>query len=609
MSLRRWLLALPLLLIVIAAAGLLAVLHFVDLAPLAARYASNALAREVRLGALRLGWSDGILLELEDLRLAGPDWGSQPEMLRIARLRAEIEPWSLIAGPLRLRQLEIERPDILLERGPGRRGNWDFDDAPGVPPDAAAIIAQRARVPALLNAALHDGRVRYRTSGGALLRIAARTIAIAATDEQSPLTVTYEGSYNDAALIATIEAESITALRGPAPLPIRIAADMAGAHLTFDGAATAPLDMDGARGRVTLETADFGAFLAALDAEGLPDGIPLHVAGEIARQGDRWDLQPATGNIAGSRVTGSVRLDEGRAGAPDEITLDLEGDRLDLGPLLGRGGGGADWQALPLTVAQRRGTHLQGRIAADELVLGAISLRDMVLRGRFASGLIELSELAFGQAGGRVQMLAALRAVDDAIGRLTLRLDAAGLDAAQLARTASLQSARLSGQATAGITLDIAGETLGAALRAGRGQAVVTMTEGRIARSALEAISTNILALFRDRDGTARIRCLVAAADLRNGRTVIAPLRLRTTEATISGGGSVDLGRARMDLLIGSESASTGIFALDIPVRISGPFRNLDIGPSRSTPPRRSSLSESFPAEQRALAERSGCLG
>lgn len=609
MSLRRWLLALPLLLVVIAAAGLLAVLHFVDLAPLAARYASGALAREVRLGALRLGWSDGILLELEDLRLAGPDWGSQPEMLRIARLRAEIEPWSLIAGPLRLRQLEIERPDILLERGPGRRGNWDFDDAPAVPPNAAAIIAQRARLPALLNAALHDGRVRYRTSGGALLRIAARTIAIAATDERGPLTVTYEGSYNDAALTATIEAESIAALRGPAPLPIRIVADMAGAHLTFDGAATAPLDMDGARGRVTLETVDFGAFLAALDAEGLPDGIPLHVAGEIARQGDRWDLQPATGNIAGSRVTGSVRLDEGRAGAPDEITLDLEGDRLDLGPLLGRGGGGADWQALPLTVAQRRGTHLQGRIAADELVLGAISLRDMVLRGRFASGSIELSELAFGQAGGRVQMLAALRAVDDAIGRLTLRLDATGLDAAQLARTASLQSARLSGQATAGITLDIAGETLGAGLRAGRGQAVVTMTEGRIARSALEAISTNILALFRDRDGTARIRCLVAAADLRNGRTVIAPLRLRTTEATISGGGSVDLARARMDLLIGSESASTGIFALDIPVRISGPFRNLDIGPSRSTPPRRSGLSESFPAEQRALAERSGCLG
>lgn len=607
MSLRRWLLALPLLLILFVSGGLLALLQVVDLAPLAGRYASGALAREVRLGALRLGWNNGILLEVEDLSLAGPDWGSQPEMLRIARLRAEIAPWSLIAGPLRLRHLEIERPDILLERGPGRRGNWNFDDAPAVPPDAAAIIAQRARLPALLDAALHDARLRYRTSGGAMLRIAARTLTIAAADEQSPLTVTYEGSYNDAALTATIEAESIAALRAPAPLPMRITADMAGAHLTFDGAATAPLDMDGARGRVTLETADFGAFLAAFDAEGLPGGVTLHVAGEIARQGDRWDLQPAVGTIAGSRVVGSLRLHEGRAGVPDEITLDLEGDRLDLGPLLGRGGGG-DWQALPLTVAERRGTHLQGRIAAGELVLGAISLRDMVLRGRFASGLIEVSELGFGQAGGRIQMLAALRAVDDGSGRLTLRLDATGLDAAQLAQTASLQAARLSGQATAGIRLDITGETLGAALQAGRGQAVVTMTEGRIARSALEAASANILALFRDRDGTARIRCLVAAADLRDGRTTIAPLRLRTTEATISGGGSVDLARARMDLLIGSEAASTGVFALDIPVRISGPFRNLDIGPSRSTPPRRSSLPEGFPAEQRALAERSGCL-
>jgi uncharacterized protein involved in outer membrane biogenesis len=601
------LLALPLLLILITVAGLLTVLHFADLAPLAARYASGALAREVRIGALRLGWQNGILLDIEDLRLASPHWGSQPEMLRIVRLYAEIAPWSLIAGPLELRRLEIHRPDILLERGPARQGNWHFSEAPAVPPDAAAIIAQRARLPALLDAALHDARLRYRTSGGALLRIAARTLTVAAADEQSPLTVTYAGSYNDAPLTATIEAESIAALRGPAPLPMRIAADMAGAHLTFDGAASAPLDMDGARGRLTLETADFGAFLAALDAGGLPGGVALHVAGEIARQGDRWNLQPAVGNIAGSRVVGSMRLDEGRAGVPDEITLDLEGDRLDLGPLLGRGGGG-DWQALPLTVARRRGTHLQGRIAADELVLGAVSLRDIVLRGRFASGLIEISELGFGQAGGRIQMLAALRAADDVRSRLTLRLDATGLDAAQLARTASLQSAQISGQATAGITLDITGETLGAALRAGRGHAVVTMTEGRIARSTLEAASTNILALFRDRDGTARIRCLVAAADLRDGLATIAPLRLRTTEATISGGGSVDLGRARMDLIIGSEAASTGLFALDIPVRISGPFRNLDIGPSRSTPPRRSGLPEAFPAEQRALAERSGCL-
>jgi uncharacterized protein involved in outer membrane biogenesis len=609
-SSRRWLLALPLLLVLIAVAGLAAVLRFVDLAPHAARYASAALAREVGLGTLRLGWHGGILLEIQDLRLASPDWGSQPEMVRIARLRAEIDPWSLIMGPLRVRHLEVERPDIVLERGPGRRGNWDFGTTRAVPvaaPDVAPAIAARARLPALLDAVLRDARVSYRTSGGEWLRITARTLTVAAADEAAPLRVQFDGAYNDVPLAADIEGDSYAALRRPVPLPMRITATMAGARLTFDGAAAAPLDFDGARGRVALETADLGAFLAALDADGLPAGLALHVAGEIDHQGNRWDLQPLTGTLMGGSVAGSLRLDEGPPRAPDEIALDLEADRLDAKPLLGHGGGG-DWQALPLTVAEQRGTHLQGRIAVDELVLGSISLRDAVLRGRFASGLIELSELGFSHAGGRIQVIAALRAADAATGRLTLRLDASALDAAQLAASASLQSARLSGQATAGVTLDATGATLGAALRAGRGQAVLVMTEGRIARSALEAASTNILALFRDQDGTARIRCLLAAADLRNGRTAIAPLRLRTTEATISGGGSIDLAQGRLDLLLGSESASTGFFALDIPVRISGALRDPDIGPSRGTPPRRSSLPDGFPAEQRALAERSGCL-
>ncbi len=609
MSLRRWLLALPLLFILLAAAGIAAVLRFVDLAPYAARHAGAAIAREVRIGALNLGWREGILLRIEDLHLAGPDWGTEPEMLRVGRIEAEIAPWSLVSGPLRLRRLVVEDVDAFLERGPGRRGNWHFGDAPLVPPDAAAVIAERARLPVLLDAALREGRLRYRTSSGAVLRIGARSLTAAAADEASPIRVVHEGSYDDTPFSATVDAGSFAELRGPDPLPMRIAGSMAGARLTFDGTATAPLDLDGARGRATLATEDFAALLAAFGVDGAPGGLAVDVASNLAHDGDRWELRPLTGRAAGARIAGLVRVEEGRAGVPDRVTLDLGADRLDVQALFGSGSTpGGDWQAMPIAVERRRGTHLQGQVAADQLVLGPLTFRDAILRGRLESGLVEVEQFAFGQAGGRVRIMAAVRAEGDAASRLTLRVDAEGLDAAQLAESASLQSARISGQAMAGLTLDVTGETLGAALRAGRGQAVVAMTEGRIARSALEAASTNILALFRDQDGTARIRCLLAGAELRDGRLLIQPLRLRATEGTISGGGSIDLARQRIDLLIGSESRSTGFFALDIPIRISGPLRNPDIGPSRGTPPRRSSLTEAFPAEQRTLAERSGCL-
>src|SRR4051812_48496521 len=60
----------------------------IDLRPLVERYASEAVGRPVAIGGLRIGWGSPLSVEMHDLRLANAPAGSEPDMMRIARLSA-----------------------------------------------------------------------------------------------------------------------------------------------------------------------------------------------------------------------------------------------------------------------------------------------------------------------------------------------------------------------------------------------------------------------------------------------------------------------------------------------------------------------------------------
>ena len=103
------------------------------------------------------------------------------------------------------------------------------------------------------------------------------------------------------------------------------------------------------------------------------------------------------------------------------------------------------------------------------------------------------------------------------------------------------------------------------------------MSQGKIARALLERAATDLRSLFRKGEGSAPIKCLLGILDLRNGLGKISPLRLQTNEASLIGGGQVDLLRDRLDLTVKSDAASTGFLALDVPFRISGDFATLSV--------------------------------
>ncbi|MFX8527662.1 hypothetical protein ABTM08_19685, partial [Acinetobacter baumannii] len=78
-------------------------------------------------------------------------------------------------------------------------------------------------------------------------------------------------------------------------------------------------------------------------------------------------------------------------------------------------------------------------------------------------------------------------------------------------------------------------------IKAARGQAVIGMQGGLIARDLLEKLSGDLRTLLRKGEGRTQISCLLGVVVLRDGIARLAPLRLRAAEGVAIGGGQIDL--------------------------------------------------------------------
>ena len=118
-----------------------------------------------------------------------------------------------------------------------------------------------------------------------------------------------------------------------------------------------------------------------------------------------------------------------------------------------------------------------------------------------------------------------------------------------------------------------------AAVRSNRGIIVLSMRGGSIERKVIEGASTDARLLFRAPEGNNWLSCLVTVMELRDGVGRIAT-RVRASDGNaIAAGGTIRLRDETLDVTLSSESASTGLFALDVPLRIFGSIHDPSVRP------------------------------
>jgi uncharacterized protein YhdP len=139
------------------------------------------------------------------------------------------------------------------------------------------------------------------------------------------------------------------------------------------------------------------------------------------------------------------------------------------------------------------------------------------------------------------------------------------------------------------------------------------MTGGRVTRDLLEKASTDLRSLFRKGEGAVPIACLLGVLTLRDGVATIAPLRLRTPDATLIGGGQIDLVRQRVDLTVKSQNEAS-VFALGVPLHVTGGFGKIGVAPAVGgsawlDAPELNEPARRLPPPLQPLATRNPCLG
>ncbi|TDG20086.1 hypothetical protein E2C05_27305, partial [Paracraurococcus ruber] len=550
-----------------------------ELAPLAAPRLAAALGRDVAIESLRVAPGRWLRVELRGLGIGNVAGGTRPEMLRLRRTVLELDLLSLLHGPPVLRGVTAEGVSLLLERGAGGARNWRF----GPPRPAEPGPVDRSGLPLLLDARLAGSELLFRTGSGALLHLRLDDAALAAAEAAAPIALRAAGAYNDVpvALDATLGSTAELRLAGtPWRTLLRLASG--GTTLDVDGRMTDPLDLDGLAGRAMLRAPSPEALLALGGAADAAFDGALALDGTLTRQGPTWRLADATGTLAGEPVT--VRLaqfTEGQPGQPDAVALDLGLGRLDLNRRLAAGARrGAAEADLPLAVSLAPDPLLSARLTADELVYAGLEARDVEFRGRLEPGRIAVETFALGTSGARLRAAGAVtaRPAGAAIAA-EVRLEEGDLD--RLRRAFGLRDLPLSGRLDGWVAVTAAGERLNEAAAGARISAVVAMREGQVAREVVEMGSTDIRLLLRRPRGSVPVGCLLGMLEITAGRGEVAPLRLRAATGTIAGSASVDLDRRVLDLVIGSVRSTTGVFALDIPVRVSGGFANPRIRPAR----------------------------
>ncbi|HWT98970.1 MAG TPA: AsmA-like C-terminal region-containing protein [Terriglobales bacterium] len=164
------------------------------------------------------------------------------------------------------------------------------------------------------------------------------------------------------------------------------------------------------------------------------------------------------------------------------------------------------------------------------------------------------------------------------------------------------------GKISGSIDLALQGKTLGDGLKDNNGSAMLSMQNGRISRDLLEKASIDLRNVFRKGEGTATVNCLLAVMHLKDGIGQLAPVRLRSTAATLNAAGHVDFRNQTLDITLQSDRNSTGFLALDLPVQVSGPWSQPKTGLLKSGDPAAAGGTiGNLPPALQGIAAASGC--
>lgn len=557
----------------------------------ASRVATRVLHRQVHIGRFAAQLLRRTpTLTISDLRVANTPWAHSPYLAQIGSIRIAIEPWQLLRGRLVLSELQIQNPQLDLERDAQQRENWQFNAAASKPQPRKP--AKPLRLPAVRLFTMRGGAlnlsdaIRKLTFQGAV--VANESVA---HPDLEPLRVQGHGTLNGKPFEMTFQGGALFNLRLDQPY-----------H--FDSTIVAgPLSV-AAQGQVD-KPFDFAHFGAALDIHGqnlaglyyltglaLPFTPPFHVSGQLRNDDEHFSLKQVQARVGNSDLSGDIGVDA--TAATPRLSANLIShsfDLADLAPSVGAGVPNQPTQAdLTAPSANKTATGLlptyqfqfdrlramtaQVHLHADSIKTSKLPLKELDLGVNVNDAQLSLDPLQLTLPQGKLSGVVRIDTrVSPAVTALDLRLRDVRL--AQF-RPAKMAQSPIEGILESRMQLKGSGNSVQDIFGHSDGVFTAVIPQGAVRQAFAEFVGINVARglglLVSGSQKQTTIHCAIAAFAVHQGLAQVQQLVLSTDAIQVNGSGNINFDTEKLDLTLRGHPKKLSLFHLYAPIVIDGTF-------------------------------------
>lgn len=510
--------------------------------------------------------------------LSNADWAGPDPMIRAEGLSVGLDWGALIGGDLRVTEVTLTAPQILLERGKDGADNWTFGSGtatPGASTDPAAPPAI-----AIDRAAITGGTVVYLDhASGETRRIEGIDATLNLPEPGGPAELRLAAQLNGQTATARLSLPDSGALLAGQVAPLETEITLGAARLTSTGrAGLAPLAAELA---VDAELSDLTALFAALglEAPALPAGVGerLTFTGQVtlAPEGS-VHLRDAVLTQDANRLTGAADLF--LDGPRPRLNGQFTAGALNLAAFTGESGGsgGAQdpgWPKDPIDASALATLDAEIALTADSLDLGAAQLGRSVVLATIEDRRLQLDLRQVQAYGGTVTGSVAVNGRDGLSVGSTLTV--AGL-ALEPALKTFADYDRLSGTADLSLSVLGSGNSVDAIMKSLSGSGKLALGKG-------EMRGLDIVGMLRTLDtsyvgtGAKTIYDSIGASfTIDKGVLTNNDLAFTAPLLRMAGKGTVGLGAQRLDYKLTPTALADaeGKGGVKVPLLIKGAWSN-----------------------------------
>ena len=299
----KWFVTIGVLLIIaLMAAGyvMLGNYDYNKLKPRVARMIKEVTGRELNLAGeidLTIGFSP--TLTVSDVAFANASWGSQPQMIKIKQVEAQVRLLPLLFKDLELKRIGFVGVDVLLETDKTGRGNWDFSAEDSSAGKTRAFKLRNIDIDKIriekLNLTFRDGETDLAK------RLALASLEVAKQGAIDTLALDLKADYNGQQLTLAGKIGLIHFLLAHERFPFELAGKFSNATVKINGAINDVLSLQG----IDLQARVSGTNLAELKlgiGSKLPRTNVFDLTGHLKGSKEALALEDVNGKLSGSAV-------------------------------------------------------------------------------------------------------------------------------------------------------------------------------------------------------------------------------------------------------------------------------------------------------------------